>query len=81
MAETTTRSESKTTTDHEEIRCWVEERGGVPATVQGTESDGEPGVLRIDFPGYGEEEKLEHISWDEWFDKFEKEGGATGAND
>jgi hypothetical protein len=66
-------SESKTTTDHDEIRRWAEERGGRPATVKGTESGGEEtGVLRIDFPG-GEEDRLEEISWDEWFDKFDSE--------
>jgi hypothetical protein len=67
-------SDTKTTTDHDEIRRWVEERGGRPATVKGTESGGEDaGVLRIDFPGVGEEERLEEISWEEFFDKFERE--------
>jgi hypothetical protein len=65
-------SETRTTTDHDEIRRWVEEHGGVPATVRGTRDDG-PGVLRIDFPGGAGEEELEHISWDEWFDKFDRE--------
>jgi hypothetical protein len=65
--------ESKTTTDHEEIRRWAEERDGRPATVKGTESGGEEaGILRIDFPG-GEEDRLEEISWDEWFEKFDEE--------
>jgi glutathione synthase/RimK-type ligase-like ATP-grasp enzyme len=71
MAETKT--ETKTTTDHDEIRRWVEEHGGKPATVKGTEGDGDAGVLRIDFPGGTGEDQLEHISWDEWFDKFEQE--------
>jgi hypothetical protein len=65
--------ESKTTTDHDEIRRWAEERGGRPATVAGTESGGEDaGVLRIDFPG-GAEDRLEEISWDDWFRKFDEE--------
>lgn len=66
--------ESRTTTDHDEIRRWVEERGGRPASVSGTEAGGEhAGVLRIDFPGYGaEEDSLEHVSWGEFFDKFEE---------
>src|SRR3712207_5562878 len=56
-------NESKTTTDHDEIRRWAEERGGKPATVAGTESGGDDaGVLRIDFPG-GEGDRLEEISW------------------
>jgi hypothetical protein len=65
-------SETKTTTDHEEIRRWVEARGGRPATVRGTAEGGEPGVLRIDFPGGAGEERLEPISWDEWFKKFDE---------
>jgi hypothetical protein len=70
MAQTT--QTTKVTTDHETIRRWAEERDGVPATVRGTESDGEPGVLRIDFPGGAGEDRLEHISWDEWFQKFDE---------
>ena len=65
-------AETKRTTDHEKIRKWVEDRAGVPASVRGTESDDEPGVLRIDFPDGGGEESLEHISWDEWFRKFDE---------
>lgn len=64
-------SETHTTTDHNEIKTWVEEHGGTPASVKGTEAGGEPGVLRIDFPGGAGEEALEHISWHEWFQKFE----------
>jgi hypothetical protein len=65
---------SHVTTDHEEIRNWVEERGGHPATVRQTESSGhEPGILRIDYPGYSGRESLEEISWDDFFDKFDKE--------
>ena len=42
-------SESHTTTDHNKIRKWVEERDGVPTTVKETEQDGHAGILRIDF--------------------------------
>lgn len=63
-----------TTTNHDEIRRWVTERGGVPVTVEGTGGDGDAGVLRIDFPGYGDEEGLQEVSWDEWFVKFEEQG-------
>lgn len=65
-------SQSNTTTDHETIRRWAEEHDGQPATVRGTESNGEAGVLRIDFPGGAGEDQLEHISWDEWFQKFDE---------
>jgi len=60
------------TTDHEAIRTWVEERGGRPARVRGTGDDGDPGVLRIDFPERGDDESLEPISWEEWFRAFEE---------
>jgi hypothetical protein len=62
----------RTTTDHEEIRAWVEARGGRPARVKGTGGKGDPGLLRIDYPGFSGEETLEPISWDEFFDAFEK---------
>ncbi|HHP7245285.1 MAG TPA: hypothetical protein ACFE0H_11425 [Elainellaceae cyanobacterium] len=63
--------ESKTTTDHNTIKQWVESRGGHPATVKATGDTDDPGVLQIDFPGYGDEESLEHIPWDAFFEKFE----------
>ncbi len=66
-------SEAKATTDHEKIRSWVEERGGKPAAVKGTGSGDDPGILRIDFPGYTGEESLREISWEQFFEKFEKE--------
>ena len=65
-------SESRTTTDHDEIREWVEKHDGRPVSVSGTESKGEPGVLRIDFPGGAGSDELEEISWDDWFAKFEE---------
>jgi hypothetical protein len=60
------RSETRTTTDHEEVRRWAEAHGGQPAVVKDTE------ILRIDFPGGAGEDELEHISWDEWFEIFER---------
>jgi hypothetical protein len=65
-------SESITTTDHEEIRRWVEKRGGRPARVRETGSDGDPGILRIDFPGRGENDALQPMSWEDWFDAFDE---------
>ena len=66
-------SETITTTDHDEIRRWVEEHDGKPASVKGTEGGDEAGVLRIDFPGGAGTDELEHISWEQWFEKFEAE--------
>ena len=70
-------SQSTTTTDHDEIRRWAEERDGRPASVKGTGGGADPGILRIDLPGGAGEESLEHISWDEWFEKFEEQGLAA----
>ena len=64
----------RTTTDHDEIRKWVEQHDGKPTTVKGTQSGGEAGVLRIDFPGGARSDVLEHISWDEWLKKFDDSG-------
>lgn len=61
-------SESQRTTDHDEIRAWVEERDGHPARVEGTGEDGD-GLLRIDFDEADED--LERIDWDEFFEAFE----------
>jgi hypothetical protein len=72
MATDTKKGSSKTTTDHDTIKKWVEERGGSPASVKGTADDDEAGVLRIDFPGYSGKDSLEHISWDEFFEKFDE---------
>lgn len=60
------------TTDHEQIRQWVEARRGQPACVRGTGGRGDTGMLRIDMPGYTGRDKLQPIPWDEWFDKFEE---------
>ncbi len=65
-------SQTTTTTDHDEIRRWVEEHDGKPASVRGTDGGADDaGILRIDFPGGAGQDQLEHISWDDWFQKFE----------
>ena len=57
-------------TDHDKIRSWTEERGGKPAMVEATASEGEGvGVLRLDFGD--KDDKLDHISWETWFETFE----------
>lgn len=61
---------SKRTHDHDIIRDWVEERGGVPSIVRASEDASGGGFLRIDF---GEqEEDLDEISWDQFFEIFER---------
>lgn len=61
---------AKKVTDHNQIRRWAESRGGRPAEVKGTGSGQEAGILRIDFAE--PDARLEEISWDEFFDKFEE---------
>src|SRR3712207_900454 len=65
-------AESKTTTSREKIKKWAEARGGKPATVKGTGDKEDPGLLRIDFPGYRGKQTLEEISWEDFFNKFEE---------
>ncbi len=60
-------SEAKTTTNHDEIRKWVEERDGRPWRVK---TSGKGGVLRIDF--WEPEESFEEISWDDFFKIFDE---------
>lgn len=61
--------ETKRTTDHETIRKWAEARDGKPAVVsrEGDKTE----MLRLDFPGYAEE-NMEEIDWNKWFDLFEE---------
>jgi hypothetical protein len=73
--ETGMASHGGTTTDHDEIRRWAEERGARPARVKRTGDDPEvnPGIIRLDFTGHGGQSTgaLEEITWDEWFQGFE----------
>jgi len=60
-------SSATTTTDHDAIRQWAEERGGRPSLIR---TDQSGGVLRLDF---GEkEEELEEIGWEEFFAIFDR---------
>lgn len=65
---------SKTTQDHDEIRNWAEARGAKPAEVASTEQNGETGILRIEFPKAKNhnDSNLKEISWDEFFEKFDR---------
>ncbi|SKC10075.1 Rho termination factor, N-terminal domain [Arthrobacter sp. 49Tsu3.1M3] len=63
---------SLATTHHQVIRQWAEERGGAPATVEGTGHGDQLGVLRIDFGG--EDSNLRRVSWEEWFNTFDGRG-------
>jgi len=69
---------AKTTTDHEEIRHWVEQHGGKPAVVRSTHGTGKGrktgvGLLRLMFPKArkSDHDELEEIGWDEFFKQFD----------
>ncbi len=61
---------AKITTNHDEIKKWIEERNGKPSVVSATKGDG-GGILRIDFPGYSGEDSLEEIDWNRFFEIFD----------
>ena len=68
-------SSAKTTTNHDEIRKWVEKRGGHPAVVAATENNGRSGgLLRIDYdePGGNDDDALHRITWNEFFKIFDE---------
>ncbi|HZC05384.1 MAG TPA: hypothetical protein VE338_07060 [Ktedonobacterales bacterium] len=65
--------ETLATRSHEVIQRWAEERKAVPATVPGTNRGDREGVLRFNFPGYGGD-RLEEISWDQFFKTFDERG-------
>ena len=64
------KSDSHTTTDHKKIQKWAEDRDGKPAVVESTAKNG-GGLLRINFPGYAED-NLKNISWEEFFEIFDE---------
>lgn len=68
-----TNHENITTTDHDEIKSWVEKRDGYPARIkiskEKNQNPEEAGILRIGFEK--ENDSLEEISWDEFFEIFD----------
>lgn len=63
--------EAKTTADYSVIQQWVEKRGGKPATVKLANKEGRVTILRIHFPGRGNDDELQDITWDEFFKAFD----------
>jgi hypothetical protein len=61
-------SSAEKITDHEEIKAWAQARGGRPSKVKDVGGDG--GILRFDFQE--PDDKLEEISWDEFFKIFDE---------
>lgn len=64
-------AQAKATIDHDTIKRWVKDRKGHPAQVKGTGTKEDPGILRIDYPGYSGKRTLEKIPWTTFFEAFE----------
>jgi hypothetical protein len=65
---------AETTTDHDTIRRWAESKGGKPAAVDRTHQGGDVGIIRLMFPNNPQSEhgSLVEISWEEFFEEFDK---------
>lgn len=59
----------KRTTDHDEIKRWVEAHGGQPVALR--TADGDVGVVRLNFRREGTP-PLHPLSWEEFFETFEE---------
>ncbi len=57
--------------DHDEIRRWAEARRAQPSCVRRTGGKGDPGMIRLDFPGFSGRQSLSSISWKDWFKSFD----------
>ena len=62
----------KTTTDHVEIRKWIEQHNGVPTVIENTEGGEGAGLLRVHFPEASDDGSFKNIGWDKFFDTFDK---------
>ena len=62
-----------TTTDHAEIKKWVESHNGRPIRVAMSDTAKELDTIKFRFPNeeYDNEQTYQEISWDEWFSIFE----------
>ena len=65
---------TKTTTDHDTVREWVEARDAVPAHATTTGDEGDLDIVGIDFTELESDANLEDVSWDDFFEKFESAG-------
>ena len=64
-------STSETTTDHDTIKKWIEDRDGRPTIVKSTGDSGQGGgLLRVDFRE--KDEELEEVDWQEFFKIFDE---------
>lgn len=71
VGDSTENGRIETTTDHETIRRWIEERGSTAARVIEPAGD-DPGSLAV-VPEGTDDESVEEITWEEFFRIFEEE--------
>jgi hypothetical protein len=68
-----------TTTDHSEIREWVEKHKGRPQIDNFSAGEAGQRLVRIDFPGkeddvyLGDSDRPHNTSWDDFFKEFESQ--------
>ena len=68
-----------TTTDHTEIRSWVEKHHGRPQIDNFSAGEAGQKMLRIDFPGdaddqyLGDSDRPHNTSWEDFFKEFESQ--------
>lgn len=65
--------EGKVTTDRNVIRKWIEDHDGWPALVNRVSETGIAEVLQIGFLGCENESHFAKITWDEFFERFDKD--------
>ncbi len=63
---------TRTTTNREEIRRWVESKGGWPARVKAPNAAAIPGFFASISRADSGAETLKKMSWDDWFRWFDK---------
>lgn len=62
---------AKKTQDHDTIKQWIQKHQGRPAVVSATHNTDEgDGILRVKFND--NEENLEEVEWEEFFDIFDE---------
>jgi hypothetical protein len=73
---TQTTAASYTTTDHDVIKAWAEQRGARPAAVKSTEGGDDSGILRLEFPDApgGSSRDLDDVDWESFFRTFDDRG-------
>jgi hypothetical protein len=66
---------------HDQIREWAEARRARPACVKRTGGKADPGMIRLDFPGFSGRQSIAPISWNQWFKAFDQNGLALLVQD